>query len=92
MQNTDAIEVEVEEIRYESIVNYADNSTTLETFGVKAGDFSIGVNGALVNISVSETDSIGTVISKISNASHGSVTASLTLMVDLCLRLALGLN
>ena len=32
----------------------------------------------MVNISVSETDSIGTVISKISNASHGSVTASLT--------------
>ena len=78
IQSENPIEIDQEEIRYESVVNYADNTTTLETLGVHAGDFSIGINGALVNISVSETDSIANLISKISTASHGDVTASLT--------------
>ena len=78
MQNVDRIETEQDEIRYESVAKYADNSTTMDTLGVKAGEFSIGINGRLINISVAETDTLGNIISKISNASGGAVTASLT--------------
>ncbi len=78
MQNDDAIEVTRDEVRYLSIVNYADKSTTLETLGVTSGDVSIGINGAVVNVYVDETDTLQNVISKISTATKGSVTASLT--------------
>ena len=78
MQNDDPITVVSDEIRYLSIVNYADNSTTLETLDVTSGDFSIGVNGAIVNVYVDSTDTLQNVISRISSATNGSVTASLT--------------
>ena len=78
MQNDVEITYEQDEIRYLSVVNYADNSTTLETLGVKDGEFTLGINGAMVNINVASTDTLANVMSRISTASNGSVTASLT--------------
>ena len=78
MQNDVEITYEQDEIRYLSVVNYADNSTTLETLGVKDGEFALGINGAIVNINVTSTDTLANVMSRISAAANGSVTASLT--------------
>ncbi len=78
MQNDDEITYVQDEIRYLSVVNYADNSTTLETLGVSNGEFSLGINGSIVNINVASTDTIANLVSRISTASNGSVTASLT--------------
>ncbi len=78
MQSTDPIEIVQDEISYLSIVNYADTSTTLETLGVTSGDLSIGVNGAVKTVNVESSDTIANLISRISQATNGSVTASLT--------------
>ncbi len=78
MQNDDEITYTQDEIRYLSVVNYADNTTTLETLGVSNGEFAIGINGAIININVASTDTLANVMSRISTASNGSVTASLT--------------
>ena len=77
-QNPDEIELVSDEIRYLSIVNYADNHTTMQTLGVVSGELSIGVNGAISTVVVDENDTIQNVISRISTATGGSVTASLT--------------
>ncbi len=78
MQNDVEITYEQDEIRYLSVVNYADNSTTLETLGVSDGEFSIGINGSIINVNVAATDTLANVMSRISSASNGSVTASIT--------------
>ncbi len=78
MQSVDTIDYDQEEIRYLSVCNYADNSTTLETLGVTDGEFAIGVNGSLKAVSVNATDTLGNVIAKISTATGGAVTAEIT--------------
>ncbi len=78
MQNDVAITYEQDEISYLSVSNYADNTTTLETLGVTDGEFTLGVNGAMININVATTDTLANVMSRISTATNGSVTASLT--------------
>ena len=77
-QNPDEIDLVKDEIRYLSIVNYADANTKMETLGVIGGELSIGVNGAVYRVNIDENDTVQNVISRISSATGGSVTASLT--------------
>lgn len=78
MQSVDTIDYEQEEIEYLSVCNYADNATTLETLGVSTGEFSLGLNGSMARVTVSSTDTLSSVMAKISTATGGSVTATLT--------------
>ena len=78
MQSKDEITYLAEEIHYLSIANYADSSTKLETLGITDGTFSLGINGDMKHINVSSTDTLQNLFSRISSASNGSVTASVT--------------
>ena len=78
MQSVDTIEYQQDEIRYLSVCNYASGNTTLETLGVTDGEFALGINGKIYNINVASTDTIDNVITRVSAATGGAVTASLS--------------
>ena len=92
MQNDDCIDYQVDEIRYDSICNYADTNTNLGLLGVTDGELTIGINGANKRVMVEATDTIGSLISKISAATGGTVTASLTAEGKFMLEAAEGLE
>ena len=77
-QNPNEILVEQDEIRYDSIVNNADGNTKLSTLGVTSGEFSIGIDGAMVSVSVDENDTLNAVMNRIKAQTGNRVTASLT--------------
>ena len=78
MQSKDKITYLSDEIQYLSIANYADGSTTLDTLGIVDGEFALGINGDIKHINVASTDTLQNLFSRISSASNGSVTASVT--------------